>query len=190
MTIAKNLMNLDHGSFEEAFRKYYASLCDYCYGITGEKNLSEDIVQDVFVYFWKNRSKVKINTSLKSYLYFSVRNGAMNYIKKQALERKHNPLIVEFIEDVQATGNSDEEILQIKKIKEVIEELPSQCRKVFLMSCINGLKYKEIAEELEISVNTVKSHISKAYKLIREEVNTKPEFMLLFLAGRLVSYNE
>ena len=190
MTISTNLLDFDHIAFESTFKKFYVPLCEFCYGIIGEKNISEDVVQDTFLYFWKNRDSIKINTSLKSYLYSSVRNGALNYIKKQALERKHNPLIIEFIEELQNFNHYDEELKSIQKIKEVIEALPEQCRKIFLMSCIDGLKYKEIAEDLDISVNTVKTHISKAYRLIREKVECKPEFMLFFLASRIFSFSE
>ncbi len=182
--------NYDHSAFEQIFRKYYSSLCEYCYGITGVKDISEDIVQDVFVYFWNKKSKIIIDTSVKSYLYSSVRNGALNYIKKLAVERKHNPQIIEFIDELQHHDYVDEELREIEKIKKVIEELPEQCRKVFLMSCIDGLKYKEIAEDLDISVNTVKTHISKAYRSIREKVDHKPEFVLLFLACKLFPFSE
>lgn len=184
-TIDLDQNHLNHNNFEYTFKKYYVPLCEYCYGITGEKNISEDLVQDAFVYFWKNRDIIKINTSLKSYLYSSVRNGALNHLKKQALERKHNPLIVEFIDELQNSNHLDEELREIQKIKKVLGELPEQCRRVFLMSCVDGLKYKEIAEDLNISVNTVKTHISKAYRLIRENIDHKPEFMLLVVACRM-----
>lgn len=177
--------NSNHNFFENTFRKYYVSLYEYCYGIIGKRNISEDIVQDTFVYYWNNRDKIEINTSLKSYLYSSVRNGALNYIKKQAIERKHNPLIVEFLDEIQYSNHVEDELNDIEKIKRAIEELPEQCRRVFLMSCLDGLKYKEIAEDLNISMNTVKTHISKAYRLIRENVGHKSEFILLVVACKM-----
>lgn len=86
------------------------------------------------------------------------------------IERKHGALLVEFIEDLQNSGYSEEEVQRIEQIKEVLQTLPLQCRTVFTKSCLDGKKYKEIADELGISVNTVKSHVMKAYRDIRARV--------------------
>ena len=121
--------------------------------------------------------------SVKSYLFTSVRFRALNVLKHKMVERKHGALLTEFIEGLQRSDYSEEEMQQIEQIKKVLQELPTQCRVVFTMSCLEGKKYKDIANELGISVNTVKSHVMKAYKDIRARVgeNTSP-ILFFFIA--------
>lgn len=170
----------DRNAFERLFRKYYKSLCDYARGFLGRKELAEDVVQDALVYFWNNRCNIDLTMFGKAYLYTSVRHGALNVLKKQMIERRHNPLLIEFMKHLQMQEYSEEEIANIEKIKDAIEKLPEQCRVVFLMNCMEGKRYKEIAEELDISVNTVKTHITKAYRLIRQGIDDKRMSMILF----------
>lgn len=169
----------DKPAFERLFRKYYHMLCEYARGILGDRELAEDVVQDAFIYLWNNRNVIDIRLSVKSYLYTSVRHGALNCLKKQLIERKHNSQLTEFIEFLQSSDYSEEEQEEIKHIRTVMAELPKQCLKVFLMSAVDGKKYQEIANELDISINTVKTHITKAYRLIREKTNSDMRLVLL-----------
>lgn len=174
----------DRNAFERLFRRYYRLLCDYGRSILGERELAEDVVQEVFIYFWNNREVIHIQMSVKAYLYTAVRHGALNVLKKQLIERKHNPQLTEFVEFLQTSEYSDEEQEEINRIRQVMSELPKQCLKVFLMSAVDGKKYQEIADELDISINTVKTHISKAYRLIREKTSgDMPLVLLVFATG-------
>lgn len=174
----------DRNAFERLFRRYYRSLCDYGRSILGDRELAEDVVQEVFIYFWNNREVIHIQMSVKAYLYTAVRHGALNVLKKQLIERKHNPQLTEFVEFLQTSEYSDEEQEEINRIRQVMAELPKQCLKVFLMSAVDGKKYQEIADELDISINTVKTHISKAYRLIREKTSgDMPLVLLVFATG-------
>lgn len=174
----------DRNAFERLFRRYYRLLCDYGRSILGERELAEDVVQEVFIYFWNNREVIHIQMSVKAYLYTAVRHGALNVLKKQLIERKHNPQLTEFVEFLQTSEYSDEEQEEINRIRQVMAELPKQCLKVFLMSAVDGKKYQEIANELDISINTVKTHVSKAYRLIREKTSgDMPLVLLVFATG-------
>lgn len=174
----------DRNAFERLFRRYYRLLCDYGRSILGDRELAEDVVQEVFIYFWNNREVIHIQMSVKAYLYTAVRHGALNVLKKQLIERKHNPQLTEFVEFLQTSEYSDEEQEEINRIRQVMTELPKQCLKVFLMSAVDGKKYQEIADELDISINTVKTHISKAYRLIREKTSgDMPLVLLVFATG-------
>lgn len=84
------------------------------------------------------------------------------------LERTHLPRLAEFIIYLQESEYSEEELIKLEEAKKILQELPEQCRIVFVMNCMDGKKYKDIAEELNISVNTVKTHLSKAYRKFRE----------------------
>lgn len=174
----------DRNAFERLFRRYYRLLCDYGRSILGDRELAEDVVQEVFIYFWNNREVIHIQMSVKAYLYTAVRHGALNVLKKQLIERKHNPQLTEFVEFLQTSEYSDEEQEEINRIRQVMTELPKQCLKVFSMSAVDGKKYQEIADELDISINTVKTHISKAYRLIREKTSgDMPLVLLVFATG-------
>ena len=172
----------DQRAFEQMFRMFYIPLCDYAVMILGEQAEAEDVVQDLFMHIWKSRAKMEVQESVKSYLFTSVRFRALNVLKHKIVERKHGALLTEFIENLQCSDYSEEEVQRIEQIKEVLQTLPSQCRVVFTMSCLDGKKYKEIAEELGISVNTVKSHIMKAYRDIRARVGGESSPLLLFIA--------
>lgn len=131
---------------------------------------------------WNHCKSIAITTSLKSYLYSSVKHSALNVLKHQAIVRKHSPLLVEFLGNLAKEDYSEQELEQLEQVRRAFDLLPNQCRVVFMMSCLEGKTYKEIADELHISVNTVKSHILKAYRDIRENVNRPVSPQVLFLA--------
>lgn len=179
-TILKAIKEGDANSFEILFHKYYQELCNYSMGILGDAEKAEDVVQDAFVYLWENRQKINITISLKSYLYQSVRNGALKIIRTQALEQHHMPRLTEFIEYLEKSEFSEDELIKLQKIEQAIDELPSQCKNVFLMSFMDQKSYKQISDELGVSLNTVKTHVSKAYRIIREKAQNL-ENLTLFI---------
>lgn len=164
-------------AFEQLFKKYYAGLCSFCGTILDDQIQAEDVVQDLFVYLWNNRKVVNVEGPVKTYLFSSVKKRALNVLKHRAVERNHSVLLMEFLKELSVSGYSEEEMFQMEKIRHIIENLSPQCRIVFTMSCLDGTKYKEIADELDISVNTVKSHITKAYREIRAEFDMKALFL-------------
>ncbi len=175
------LINNNQKDFEQLFRAYYASLCDYAYAILGDYAEAEDVVQYIFIYLWNSRKKIKIESSIKSYLYSSVRYRSLNILRHRVVMRQNNPVLIDFIEKLQQEGYSEEEELKIEKINKALESLTPQSRIVFTMSCLEGKTYKEIARELGISVHTVKFHISNAYRHIRQKVDSDRDILLLLL---------
>ena len=175
----QSFSKIDPLIFEKLFKNYYTPLHNYCQGIVMNKQASEDIVQDAFVYLWNNRKTLEIKTTIQTYLYSTVRHGALHYLKKQMLERTHLPRLAEFIIYLQESEYSEEELIKLEEAKKILQELPEQCRIVFVMNCMDGKKYKDIAEELNISVNTVKTHLSKAYRKFREKLDDKTYLLLL-----------
>ena len=171
----------DKTAFEHLFRRYYKTLCLYAVGILKDRELAEDSVQEVFIWFWENRNVCEVNSSVRAYLYTAVRHKALRILQKQLSEHKHHPKLQEFVEYLLTTEYTREEELEIERVKAVMRELPQQCLKVFLMSSMEEKKYTEIAVELGISVNTVKSHITKAYRLIRAKTNGDISVILYFV---------
>jgi len=163
------LKKSDEKAFELIFRLYFQPLKLFADKILKDTELAEDIVQEVFVQFWENRHSIK-QIALKSYLYTAVKNKALNQLRHLQVKQKHST-------EIQHTSDKFEEIddennnLKLKLLA-CIEKLPTQCKKVFIMNRMHGLKQKEIAEELDISVKTAKNHVGKALKLIREDLGS------------------
>ncbi len=170
-TEIKNLKKGDNEAFKLLYKEYYKSLCVYTYGISKNRTLAEDIVQNVFFNLWKNRNKIEIKNSISSYLYKSCYNEFINHYKKQ---QKTLDYLTEFrisamdffIEDSIETTNED----KIISIRKAIEKLPNKCKEVFIMIKIEGLKYKEVADNLKISIKTVEAHMTLALRKIKEEI--------------------
>ena len=155
----------NYPAFEKLFQKYYDPLCRYAQGLLADGSLAEDVVQDMFIHFWENRIKLQVKDSLRAYFYTCIR---------------HRAKLTEFIEYLLHSEYSVEEEQEIERIKAIMQELPPQCLKVFMLSAIEEKKYTEIADELSISVNTVKTHISKAYRLIRGQLHSEESLILWY----------
>lgn len=157
--------------FEETFRKYYQSLCNYANSILKETDEAEEVVQNLFLSIWEKRSDLEISISLKSYLYRAVHNHCLNRIKHLKVREEYQQYAVNFYdasyESVSQTVMKNE--LETK-IEEAIRKLPEQCRLIFRMSRFEELKYHEIAEQLELSPKTVENQIGKALKILRVEL--------------------
>jgi RNA polymerase sigma-70 factor (ECF subfamily) len=180
----RNDQQRDSETVERLFRLYYNPLCNYCRGIVDAREVAEDVVQDVFAYLWDHRDSIDMTISIKSYLYAAVRNGALKFLRKQATEQAHSPRLTEFITYLQELKSPEREHLYIERIQQALNELPDHCRAIFLMNCLEGKKYKEIAAELSISVNTVKTQLSRAYGSIRKKVDVKGALLLLLSRWR------
>lgn len=168
--------------FEEIFRKYYQSLCNYANSILKEMDEAEEVVQNLFLSIWEKRSDLEISISLKSYLYRAVHNHCLNRIKHLKVREEYQQYAVNFYdasyESVSQTVMKNE--LETK-IEEAIKKLPEQCRLIFRMSRFEELKYHEIAEQLELSPKTVENQIGKALKILRVELAEYLPLLLFFL---------
>jgi RNA polymerase sigma-70 factor, ECF subfamily len=162
-------------ALEQVYKTTYRSLVYYASELTGQANLAEEVVQDVFLNIWQNRSELTINGSFKAYLYQSVHNHALNVIRQQKSKKESvNTLISdntwEFIsETYDLNDNMIDRIYAYEtevRIEQIINSLPEQCRKVFLLSRFECLNNNEIAAHLGLSVNTVRAQIHTALKKI------------------------
>ncbi|WP_316785670.1 RNA polymerase sigma-70 factor [Pedobacter frigiditerrae] len=131
--------------------------------------IAEEIVQDVFLKIWEDPEGLNEIKSINSYLYRSVINASINYLNRQKnIERHHLKIASNYSEE--SLVELDEENELIVLINNEIEKLPAQCKKVFKLSRFEHLKYKEIANLLDISERTVENHIANALKLLRVEL--------------------
>jgi RNA polymerase sigma-70 factor (ECF subfamily) len=161
---------------------YHHKLCVYAYSFTHDHNLSEDIVQNVFMRIWKKRNNLKEDFALNSFLYKSVYNEFIDQYRSQKtvypLEKKY----IEALNDI--VENEDDHSLEriIKLVKREIQNLPPKCKEIFLLSKEEGLTNIEIAEYKNVSIKSVEAHITKAYSILRSALgeNTNIYLFLLF----------
>lgn len=176
----------DKKVFEEIYREYYSPLCFYCLRFVGNSEESEEIVQGLFLKLWVKRLELNINTSVKSYLYRSVQNYALNYLGQQKSRGRYK--LDDYIEKLESSVNGhevleEEELNQ--RIKRAISDLPERRRIIFELSRFSEMKYQQIAEHLEISVKTVESQMAKALQSLRESLKDYlPMIALLFLLNK------
>ena len=153
------------------FEKYYVRLCDFARRILGDEDLAEDVVQDVFVAFMERRESTYLeNIVVRNYLYQSVKNACLNKLRKgkvvEQFESNHDfPLIDE---EHALTAMIHSEI--VGEIHYALKKLPEGCRLIIRLGYFEGLNNPQIANELKISVNTVKSQKQRALFLLRKEL--------------------
>ena len=167
----------DHDTFRFIFDHYYALMCSIAY----------EYVEDYHL-----RELLNISTSVKSYLLTSVHNKSIDYLRSYSREAE----VVSFESEIGSSSCyiPDQEMFEQiilseleDKIEDIIREMPEECRKVFLLSRYGDKSYAEIADELNISVNTVKYHIKKALSLLREELK---DYILAITALYFYLFNQ
>ncbi|GAB5539506.1 MAG: RNA polymerase sigma-70 factor [Salibacteraceae bacterium] len=166
--------------FETLFRAHYAPLVGYATKITEDPDAAADIVQQLFVNLWEKRSEIVVNGSVKSYLLRSTHNQCLNHIKHLKVRSQHQQHVSSDIP--QSTLNEELEVEEFNvQVRNAIQALPKQCRKIFLMSRLQEKKYQEIADELSLSVKTVENQMGKALKQLRMELkpSEKPSMRVL-----------
>lgn len=157
--------------FEILFRHYYEPLCAYVFGVLKDPDSSEEVVQDLFVKMWSKRKSIPSDTSINSYLYRAARNMALNQIKHLEIKDQYKHFNKKEMDNAeQNIGNPSEESELNKLVQQAIEKLPTERKRIFLMSRNEDLKYKEIAEKLGISIKTVENQMGKALATLRKDL--------------------
>lgn len=158
----------NHKNFEQVFTGFYVNLCRFAYTYVKNEEMAEEVVQELFISLWEQRDRLEIKTSVRSFLYTSVRNRALNYIRNHKTRALHEDDFAEHqVEQVDYIINFCEREELQSLITEAIGELPDQCRTVFELSRNEGLSYKEIAEKLSVSPKTVENQMGIALKKLR-----------------------
>lgn len=161
----------DLKEFERLFKTLYSPLCAYANKYLQDKDKAEEIVQDIFYGIWKNREKLDIKVSFKSYLYRAVSNNCLQLIQHQAVQDKYVQHVKNEVVHYQADPVKEMEMQEMNKVvEETLESLPERCKKIFSMSRFEGLKYREIADKLKISQKTVEANMGKALQAFRRNL--------------------
>jgi RNA polymerase sigma-70 factor (ECF subfamily) len=179
----KDTLNLlkkgDKKGLKEVFELLYNPLCLYSHKFVGNMPAAEDLVQEVFISFWEDEKYLNINSNLGAYLYRTVKNQSLNYIRDNKLklsdwQKEYDEIFFDEKENVDPYAK--ENIL--KKVHEAINQLPPGSRNVFQSIVIGGLSYNEAAEKYDISVNTIKTQLKRAIKLLSQMLD-KLSFVIL-----------
>ena len=162
----------DEVFIEQLFRTHYASLCRAVYPIVRDQATAEDIVQDVFLKVWRNRTTLDTDQPVKAYLFRAAINTALNFLEKN----KRHTLWDDSLTDRFGVNDTEETInyQEVKqKIAQALDQLPPKCKVVFSLSRFEDMSYTEIARHLDISVKAVEKHMGKALKIMRQHVYGK-----------------
>jgi RNA polymerase sigma-70 factor, ECF subfamily len=154
--------------FDQLFTDWFGALYAYAFSVLGDETLAEEAVQSVFCKIWEKREQLKVHTSVKAYLYGCVYHECMNWLRHKKHIQAHRSHVLHNESHSVGDASIKAEMGELElKLKMAMDELPDQCRAIFQLSRFGGLKYQEIAGQLNISVKTVESQVSKALKHLR-----------------------
>jgi len=167
-------------AFDELYRKYIRRLYRFSYSILKSREEAENIVQNVFLNLWQNREKAEKISSVKYYVFTIAYNSAISIIRKKARESQ----FIEYVKTLQDMKEPVDLQFEYKELDErvsaIINSLPVRQKEVYQLHRIEGLKYAEISERLNISINTIENHMSRALKTIREKLGNYSLPVILF----------
>ena len=172
--------------FRQRFETYYPMLCRVALGYLSDRQECEDIVQECFIAVWHNGRHELEEREFLSYMTRAVKNNCISNLRKQPHQT------VSLDEDATLSNYAqtlaEEEAPEVtydEKLKEVLDVLPPKCKEIFLLSKLHGMKYQDIATELDISVKTIENQMGKALKLIREQLKSS-RFIIIFVLMSLI----
>ncbi len=155
-------------AFEQLFKTHFKRLFAYALTIVREENIAEEMVQNVFYKIWEKKENHGIQASVTAYLYKSVYNESLNYLKHNKVKEAYRKYAV--MHAVKEENNTPAR-MQLSELQQKLDialaELPEQCRTIFQMSRFEELKYQEIADRLGLSVKTIENQMGKALRILR-----------------------
>ncbi|MCD9014807.1 RNA polymerase sigma-70 factor [Parachryseolinea silvisoli] len=185
--LVRSIKNGDARSLELIFTRLYPRLCGYAQKFLQNIDDAEEVVQDIFYAVWKNRERLDEQQSFKAYLFTAVRNRCLNLLEtRRSQSRQAELLWFLYKQDTGTAPNAYHTLLTQdleRDLNAALEQLPKECKKVFELSRFEGLKYREIAQRLNISIKTVETQMSRALGRLRLEL--REHITLLILLGLL-----
>jgi len=178
--IIRHINRGDRKAFREVFEHYFNALAAFGYKFVSDTSLVEDMVQEAFISFWEKREDFSNINALKSFLYTSVRNKCLNHLKHQTVLKKHESALVYELESDHKYGQHVIEEDTFNQLVTEINILPESSREIMILA-LNGLKNQEIADELSISINTVKTQKKIAYSKLKDKLGARFANILISL---------
>ncbi|MBU0697184.1 MAG: RNA polymerase sigma-70 factor [Bacteroidetes bacterium] len=181
--VLKEIASKNYREFDKLYRTHYKRLFVISFKYTHHQEVSEEVVHDVFMKIWDQSSTLIINQSLSAYLSKAVVNTSLNALKK--IKRSKELAENYQADDIIFTDEDADDTYFIERklilLEESIEKLPPQCKKILFMSKYHKLKQQEIAAQLNISIKTVKNHLTYAYKKLREMGSSKEMLIIIMI---------
>ncbi len=168
----------DPVQFEMAYKQFFSMLVGFAFQYVEDSDTAEDIVQEVFSNLWNQSEDLEVKTNMKSYLFGAVRNACLNHLRHLKVVESHAQATLQPEETDQA-GFMEMDELQ-EKLESALGQLPEKRRQIFELSRFEDKKYHEIAEELDISVKTVETQMSRALKVMREVLGSYLVYLIIF----------
>jgi RNA polymerase sigma-70 factor (ECF subfamily) len=174
--ILHQLINDEKHSFRKIFLDYYQPLYHLSYHYLEDDAEAKGVVQEAFVKLWEIRHELNPDSNLRNFLFTLVKNNCLNILKRRQILLKHHEKIrwIEMHYQYESLSRIGDDFLEFNELKEKIDQairnLPEHCRIVFEMSRFEDLKNREIAEKLGISQKTVEAHLTKALKILRNDL--------------------
>lgn len=172
----------DQSAFEVIFKGSYSSLCTYAFDLVKDTDLAKEMVQEMMLKLWEDRKSIVISVSLKSYLFRSIHNCCINYLKHESTVKRRKARYEHESQSLALLSTGNEEQGQPEDwfyegfendVNEALEHLPDQCRRIFYLSRFDRQSYESIAQHLDISVNTVKTQMRRALEKLRVILSEK-----------------
>ena len=175
----------DEQAFELLFRKFYVRLCSFANKFLNDPEDAQEIVQEVFTKIWERRDEIDPEDSLKSYIFKIAQNLSINKLRRRKVESAYSEIHkLVYIEQHEFSAHESLLARELEEnIAHSIGKLPTECRKIFELSRVEGLKYKEIAETLNISIKTVEAQMSKALRSLRIELSDYLTLLLIAIVS-------
>lgn len=180
--LAERLSKKDERAFEQVFKTHFKNLHAYSFAMVKDEAAAEEVVQNVFFKLWDRAETLTINGSVAAYLYRAVNNESLNHLKHQKVRTAYGMHVAYTSKD--STGDAAKKV-SLKELEsrlaDALNALPEQCRTIFQMSRFEELRYREIADQLKISVKTVENQMGKALKILRTQLADYLPLTLLIL---------
>jgi len=184
--ILTGLQSGNEKCYRELFAEYYPQLTVFAKKYVEDLDIARDIVQDMFVWLYESRDSIKSIRSLKPYLFKSVKNRCLNYLNTKKIHQVHEAMILTSQSNVEYDVESKMAEVELEeKIFQVVSGLPEKCQIIFRMSRVEGKRNSEIANDLDISIRTVETQISKALKVLRSVLIHYLKLLLLVLMNMI-----
>lgn len=164
----------DLSEFEGLFRKEYRPLCLLAQKWVQDEIIADELVQLFFIALWEKRQVISISSSFDAYAYRSIKNRCIDYLRRKDVADRRNaqlPLLSDTYDPQEESINQLNSEMQHKKMLDLLNKLPYERRRIFILHALDEMSYKEIAATLDISVNTVKTQLRRSYSVLRKVVS-------------------
>ncbi len=166
-SLAGRIKNDDSQAFKEFFFLMQPSIFRFLYRYLCNKQLAEDLCQETFINFWTHRQQINPSLFPKSYLYQIARNLALNHISRDHSLNESSLISNEYHSSFFNAEEEYDKHLLLDEFQSAVNQLPERCRAIFILSKYEGFEYSEIAETLDISLQTVKNQMNKAISILK-----------------------